>query len=142
MDMILDRTAEPGMEDIRRFIAGEAGERWGRLNAHIEEAYNSKPQIAYSVCAGKPGWNVKYKKGGKALCTLYPESDGFIALIVLNSADMDVFKAVKGDYTPYLRSLSDACRLFNNTKWLMIRVSDDSILEDVINLLKLKLSKK
>jgi hypothetical protein len=142
MDMILDRGAEPSFEDIKGYIAGEAGERWGKLTGYIEEAYSSKPQISYSTCSGKPGWNVKYKKGGKALCTLYPESDGFIALVVLNSADMDVFEAVKSDYTDYVAELYDGCKVFNNTKWLMIRVSDDNVLEDVKKLLKLKLSKK
>ncbi len=142
MDMILDRSAEPSFEDIRGYIAGDAGSRWAELTDYIEETYASTPLLAYSVCAGKPGWNVKYKKGGKALCTLYPESDGFIALVVLSAADMDVFEAVRGDYTDYVRELYDGCKTFNSTKWLMIRVSDDNVLEDVKKLLKLKLSKK
>lgn len=142
MDMILDRAAQPASEDIREYIAGEAAARWDTLTRHIEQAYSSKPLLAYSVCAGKPGWNVKYKKGGKALVTLYPERGGFIALVVLSAADMDVFEAVKSDYTEYVVNLYDGCKPFNNTKWLMIRVSDDNILEDVTKLLRLKLSKK
>lgn len=142
MDMILDRTAEPGMEDIKRYIKGEAGERWHVLTEYIERTYSSKPQVAYSVCSGKSGWNVKYKKSGKALCTLYPESDGFIALVVLSAADIELFESVKKDYTAYVVKLYEGFKLFNNTKWLMIRVSDDDILEDVKKLFKLKLSKK
>jgi hypothetical protein len=142
MDMILDKPNEPGFEDICRYISGSAGARWRALTSHIKESYSSKPLISYSVCAGKPGWNVKYKKGGKALCTLYPEKDGFIALVVLAAADMDVFEAVRGDYTPYLVSLYENCKPFNNTKWLMINVSGGDVLEDVKRLLRLKASKK
>lgn len=142
MDMILDRAAEPGMEDIKNYITGDAGIMWRALTGYIEETYSAKPQMAYSVCAGKPGWNVKYKKGGKALCTLYPESNSFMALVVLSALDMELFDAVKKDYTPYVSKLFDDCKTFNNTKWLMVRISDDSILDDVKKLLRLKLSKK
>lgn len=142
MDIILDRTSEPGFEDICGYIGGKAEGRWRILKRHIEENYASKPETAYSVCAGKPGWNVKYKKGGKALCTLYPEKEGFIALVVLSGADMEVFEAVKKDYTAYVTELYERCKPFNNTKWLMISVSDDNVLEDVKRLLKLKTSKK
>ncbi len=141
MDIILDRTTEPGTEDIKRYV-GDAGARWSTLTEYIEKEYSSKPQAAYSVCAGKPGWNIKYKKGGKALCTLYPESGSFTALVVLSAADMELFDVVKKDYTPYTLKLYDDCRPFNNTKWLMIRVSGYDILEDVKKLLRLKLSKK
>ncbi len=142
MDMILDKTKEPCFEDICRYVSGGAGSRWRALTKHIEDAYSSAPLITYSVCAGKPGWNVKYKKGGKALCTLYPEKDGFIALVVLGAADMDIFNAVKENYTPYVVSLFEDCKPFNNTKWLMINVSGEDVLEDVKKLLKLKTLKK
>ena len=95
----------------------------------------------YSVCAGQPGWNVKYKKGSKALCTLYPEPDSFIALVVLGQADLVKLDAVRPAYTPYLLQLADGARLFNNTKWLMIRVTDDAVMDDVQKLLRLKLAK-
>ncbi|KAB2952754.1 DUF3788 family protein [Heliorestis acidaminivorans] len=36
----------------------------------MEEAYQAKPHITYSKCSAQPGWNVKYKKSGKSLCTL------------------------------------------------------------------------
>lgn len=142
MDMILDSANEPCFEDICSYVGGSAGLRWRGLTSHIEERYSCKPQISYSVCTGKPGWNVKYKKGGKALCTLYPESGAFTALVVLSASDMDIFDAVKGCYTPGVVSLYERCKTFNNTKWLMINVSGDDALEDVKRLLKLKTSKK
>jgi hypothetical protein len=99
MDIILDRSAAPDMCAIEDYIGGPARRRWLELVSHIEGAYSAKPQIAYSVCAGKPGWNVKYKKSGKALCTLYPEPDSFIALVVLGSEDIARFEADRAAYT-------------------------------------------
>ena len=142
MDIIQDRGAAPDMPGIENHISGDARLRWRDLTAHIEAEYKSAPQIVFSVCAGKPGWNVKYKKGAKALCTLYPETDGFTALVVLGTADMMRFDAVRPAYTAYINALYDKCRLFNNTKWLMIQVSDDDIQSDVKKLLHLKLEKR
>lgn len=141
MDVIHNPAVTPDMPTIENSMADEARGRWRSLTASIESEYGAKPLIAYSVCAGQPGWNVKYKKSSKALCTLYPEPDDFIALVVLGQADMAKLDAVRPAYTPYLLELYDGSRLFNNTKWLMIRVTDAAVLDDVKKLLRLKLAK-
>ena len=141
MDVIHNPDAKPDMPAIEVSMSDEARARWRSLTAHIESAYTSAPLIAYSVCAGQPGWNVKYKKGSKALCTLYPEPDSFIALVVMGQADLVKLDAVRPAYKSYVLELTDGARLFNNTKWLMIRVSDDAVLDDVQKLLRLKLAK-
>ena len=68
----------PTYENIREYI-GEGKLNWDELTDYIQEAYNVKPQMDYSSCSAQPGWNVKYKKSGKSLCTLYPMNGYFIA---------------------------------------------------------------
>ncbi len=138
---IFDKTREPSLEDMTNYIEGKAKERWRNILEFITNNYNSKPNIMYSKCSAKPGWNVKYKKNGKALCTLYPDKDYFTALIVLNNDDMEWLKGMRNDYTTYFLNLFDNCGLFNGTKWLMIEVRNDKILEDIKNIIDLKLSK-
>jgi hypothetical protein len=139
LDIIHDRGAEPDFEAIGQYIAEPGRQRWLDLTAYIEDTYHVKPQTTYSICAGKPGWNVKYKKSGKALCTLYPEPDGFVALVVLSELDTVRFEAVRPCYSEELSSLFDKTKLFNGTKWLMIDVESDPVLEDVKRLFALKL---
>jgi len=141
MDVTHNPELTPDIPAIGASMREEARARWHTLMAHIEETYGTMPQITYSNCAGQPGWNVKYKKGGKAICTLYPEQDNFIALVVLNRADMDKLDAVRPAYTPGLLALYDGCRMFNSTKWLMIRITDDAVLDDVMKLMALKMAK-
>lgn len=138
---ILDKTKEPSLEDITNYIEGKAKERWKEVLDFIAENYNSKPTIMYSKCSGKPGWNVKYKKNGKALCTLYPDKDYFTALIVLNHDDMEWLRGMRGEYTSYFLNLFDNCGLFNGTKWLMIEIKNNDVLNDVKNIMDLKLRK-
>ena len=141
MNVIRNPEITPDIPAIEASMREDARARWRMLMAHIEETYGTKPQITYSNCAGQPGWNVKYKKGGKALCTLYPEPDSFIVLVVLSRADMDKLDTVRPAYTPGLMALYDGCRMFNNTKWLMIRVTENAVLDDVIKLMALKMAK-
>ncbi len=141
-DVILDRTRTPDMQAIEDTIEGAAKTRWQSLLGFIGGEFNAQPLITYSVCSGKPGWNVKFKKGGKALCTLYPEKERFIALVVLSSGDMEVFDRIKSSYTDDLNALYEGSKPFNGTKWLMTSITDDAILEDVKKLLKLKTAGK
>lgn len=136
---IQDRTIEPSLEEITNYIEGESRKRWNNLLTFITDNFNSKPSIMYSKCSAKPGWNVKYKKGSKALCTLYPDKDYFTALIVLNHDDMEWLKGMRKDYTTYFLNLFDNCGLFNGTKWLMIEVRNDDVLNDIKNIMDLKL---
>ncbi|HBC91758.1 MAG TPA: hypothetical protein DCZ10_02335 [Pelotomaculum sp.] len=81
------------------------------------------------------------KKGGKALCTLYPEKDCFVTLIVLGQGDRTLFDQSREDYCTYITGLYDQAKLFNGTKWLMIGVTDERILEDVKKLITMKVKK-
>ena len=141
MDIIANQSVTPDMKDIESSIAGKGRLLWQSLTMHIETEYRAKPLIAFSACAAKPGWNVKYKKSGKALCTLYPEKEGFTALIVLGAADMMRFEAARPTLTHEISALYERTRLFNNTKWLMISVTDETALADIKKLLALKTAK-
>ena len=57
---------QPSLEEIAAAVATPL---WGKFLIHLEETYRVTPKVEYSKCAMAPGWNVKYKKSGKALCT-------------------------------------------------------------------------
>lgn len=141
MDIIQDQGNTPDMQAMADTINGDAQVRWLELNAHLQEVYSAKPQITYSKCSAKPGWNVKYKKSGKALCTLYPEAESFTALVVLGLGDMDRYDLIRPVFSDSVNALFDKTRLFNHTKWLMISVTDRDILHDVMQLLQMKTAK-
>jgi hypothetical protein len=137
---IFDKTYEPSFIELTNYVKGDSNKRWKDLTNYIESNFKSKPTMFYSKCSAKPGWNVKYKKSSKALCTLYPDTDYFTALIVLSETDMEWFKGMRDNYSKYILDLYDNCNLFNGTKWLMINITDDKILKDVKNLISLKLN--
>ncbi|MCL2847292.1 MAG: DUF3788 domain-containing protein [Firmicutes bacterium] len=52
---------------------------------HVREAYKIAPKLSYSNCAMDKniwrGWNLKYQKSGKSLCTIYPQREHFLVLV-------------------------------------------------------------
>lgn len=58
------KSQEPSLEQIEAFIHSPL---WNGLCAWTEKTYGIAPKVEHSTCSGAPGWNVKYKKSGRAL---------------------------------------------------------------------------
>ncbi len=141
-NLILDKMNKPTEEMILSYFDDDTQRRYIHLIDYIKTNFQAKPDIAYSICSGKPGWNIKYKKGGKAVFTLYPENDCFTVLIVLNNEKMNLFDILENEFSVYMNQLYEKTTIFNGTKWLMIRVTSNEILQDVKNLISMKMQKK
>ncbi len=70
----------PLLPDIDKFVSCPL---WNEFCASVEGAYGVSPRIEYSRCSMAPGWNVKYKKGGKSICTVYPNNGRFFCMLVI-----------------------------------------------------------
>ena len=66
---------KPNQQQIINFVRSSL---WETLNNHLHQIYMTEPKYNYSNCSMQPGWNVKYSKNGKSLCTLYPMEGYFI----------------------------------------------------------------
>ena len=104
---------------------------WEQLHDYVGSTYHSKPVLEYSKCSMQPGWNVKYKKAGRTLCTLYPMEGNFITLIVISQNEQAEIELALPFFTPYLQALYHETKTGMGQKWLMIHVTDEAVLEDV-----------
>ncbi len=138
-DPVMDRGHMPTLDEIGNYIGGAAEKRWIELNQYLDKNFKVKQKTSYSTCSGKPGWNFKYQKSGKALCTLYPEKGRFIVLIVVTLALIEYLENT-GYADPFIWELIEEAKPFNKTKWLMIPVEDQPGLESIIELLHLKMA--
>ncbi len=130
---------KPENEDIKNFI-GENAALWDELGEHIKKTYKVKPQYSYSCCSAQPGWNVKYKKSGKSLCTLYPMDGFFIALVVIGKKEEEkVNYVIENDIlTPYVKELIEKTTFSAGGRWLMIEVRDKKTLNDLKHLIAIR----
>lgn len=134
-----DVNTQPTKQEIESFIASPL---WEDLNNHLQTAYGIEPSYSYSQCAGQPGWNVKYKKSGKSLCTLYPMPGFFIALVVIGTKERHETELALPTMTEYIQKLYSSTPFSAGGQWLMINVTDPTILTDVKQLVKIRLKPK
>ncbi len=133
------RNDQPSLSDIAAFIGNPL---WGKLCTYLESSYGVSPRVEYSTCSGAPGWNVKYKKSGRALCTLYPDAGSFIALVTIGRKESTEADLLLGTFSPYVQALYSGVKTYNGARWLMIHVTDEEILSDVRRLIALRVPAK
>ena len=79
---VFKKDSEPTDAEIRDFVGSDL---LNDLDHHLRTHYKIKPKLAYSNCAMDNnlwrGWNIKYQKSGKSLCTVYPQDGYFLTLI-------------------------------------------------------------
>lgn len=129
----------PNLEEVSSFIANSL---WDELCTYLESCYGVSPKIEHSICSGAPGWNVKYKKSGRALCTLYPAGGFFTCMVSVGSREAMEAELILSACSEYVRNLYWNTKPFNGGRWLMIAVTSADILEDVKNLIGLRVQKK
>lgn len=115
---------------------------WGDLCTYLEHTYSVSPKIEHSICSGAPGWNVKYKKNSRALCTLYPASTYFTAMVSVGSKEAAEAELLLTACTNYVQDLYWNASPFNGGRWLMIEVRSPEILDDVKTLIALRVRPK
>lgn len=98
------------------------------------------PTVFYPVwsTAGAPGWNVKYKKGSRALCTLYPRLGYFTCMVSVGRKETVQAELLLPSFDPYLQALYQKADVFNGGRWLMIDVISEPVLENVKELIQLR----
>jgi len=113
---------------------------WQKLNNHLQQAYGIEPKMEYSRCSMQKGWNIKYKKSGKSLCTLYPMPGYFIALVVIGAKEMQEAEFLILSCSDYVQAVFASTQSGQGQKWLMLDVKNESTFEDVLKLIALRIS--
>lgn len=129
------KSEQPSLDEIAAFIGSPL---WDDLCRWVETSYKTRPRIEHSICSGAPGWNIKYKAGGRALCTLYPDAGSFTAMVTVGAKEAAEAELLLPACSDYLRERYAQTRECNGARWLMIRVTDAIVLEDVKKLVCLR----
>lgn len=125
----------PTLENIEEFVSNDL---WEKLNLFLQGTYHVQPKLSYSKCSMQPGWNVKYQKRGKSLCTLYPMEGFFIVLVVISSKETNETELILPSLSNYTQNLYKTTAASAASRWLMINVTKSGILEDVLSLVQIR----
>lgn len=134
-NLLYSNVTPPTWEQVTEYIGSPL---WAEFNERIQSAYQIKPCMEYSRCSMQAGWNIKYKKGGKSLCTIYPMQGYFIALVVVGSHELTEAEFLMPQCSDYVQTVFKNTKTGNGQKWLMLDVRDRGIMDDVFRLINLR----
>ena len=133
---IQDKNSCPTLEEIDDYIRNPL---FAQFCSEIKSRYQCNEKIEYSACSMEKGWNVKFKKAGKALCTIYPREGYFTAMVVVAARQKAAVEAVLPDCTAELRNIYQQTREGNGQRWLMIDLEDQAgLYDDVLRLIEIR----
>lgn len=125
----------PAFEEISSFVDLSL---WDEARAAIESGFQAAPRLEYSRCSMQKGWNVKYKKGGRALCTLYPMAGHFLALVVIGQREEMGMPHVLPGLNEETQALYHRTPSSMGGRWMMLKVEDEAALRDLVSLVRLR----
>nr|WP_326175356.1 DUF3788 domain-containing protein [uncultured Oscillibacter sp.] len=126
---------KPSMEELDQYADNPL---WPELRQYLKDAYGAEPRMDYSRCGLEPGWNVKFKKGSKALATVYLRLGYVTAMVSVAPKDEDAAEGVLLTCTEYTRTLYRNTASSKMGRWLMIDLTSPEVLEDLKALLALR----
>ena len=107
--------------------------------SEMERRYGTVSLLSFSSCSWEKGWNVKFRKAGRSLCTVYVREGFFTVLIVIGEKERSDVERILPQLPQRLREIYLKTPSGNGQKWLMIDVEDeDEIYHGVFSLLDIR----
>lgn len=131
-----DKNKCPTLEEMGEYIRNPL---FSRFCTEIRDTYKCSEKIEYSSCSWEKGWNVKFKKAGKSLCTIYPREGYFTVLVVVGKKEKMPVEEMLSDCTEELRDIYRQTQEGNGQRWLMIDLEDeDGLYDDLLHLIRIR----
>ena len=112
---------------------------WDAFCAYMEETYRALPAFTFSRCGMEYGWNAKFRKGSRALCTVYPRENYFVVMVVVGRREKARVESSLPSFSMEVQRIYRECAEGNGQKWLMIPLENDGdVYSDVLTLLEIR----
>lgn len=107
--------------------------------SEIKNTYKCDEKIEYSSCSWEKGWNIKFKKSGKTLCTIYPRDGYFTVMVVVGTKEKVFVETALPECTVELQNIYNQTQEGNGQRWLMIDLEDkDGLYDDLLRLIQIR----
>lgn len=133
---LLNESHFPTMDELSELVRNPV---FDKFIAELETGLKAKPALAFSRCSWQPGWNVKFRRAGKNLCTVYPHEAFFTVLVVISQKEREAAEAILSGCCRDIQEIYHTTQEGNGQRWLMIDLEDDDDrLRDALRLIKIR----
>jgi hypothetical protein len=138
MGYFMDRNHSPTEEEIQAAL-GSRYVLWQRLKQFVER--QTAVQSKWSFWGPeKSGWNLRYRRKGKALVALYPQQGQLVVNVVLGTEHAK--QVLKLELRKKVHKLIASTPQLHDGRWLFLPVENDKDVEEVEQLLAVKMNLK
>jgi len=126
----------PADEELYSIMGEEKFKIWSEVTGFIEMNYNIESMWDKG---GKTGiYELKYRKGGKTLCALYPRELGMKILIIFGKVEREKFEGSRNAFSKYTNDLYENTQQYHDGKWMYLDCNSNLPIEDIKNLILIK----
>lgn len=131
-----NKNSRPTIEEISEYVRNSV---FMQFCLEMKNTYQCSEKIEYSACSWEKGWNIKFKKAGKTLCTIYPKECYFTVMIVVGSKEKASVEAILPECTAELQKIYHQTKEGNGQKWLMIDLEDkENLYNDLLRIIQIR----
>lgn len=126
----------PDKEKMTDLIGKDLYDVWNKLCSLIDEKYD----MDCMWNEGGKAWTYeyKYRRGGKTLCALYARENRVGFMVILGKDERLKFENDRENYSKEVQRIYDETKTYHDGKWMMFELSDTSMFDDFIRLLRIK----
>ncbi len=133
---LFDKNYCPTVEEMGTVIRNPLFEQFC---AQVKAKHQCSEKMEYSACSWERGWNLKFKKAGRTLCTIYPREGYFTVMVVIGTREKNAAEAILPDCTKELQRIYEQTKEGNGQKWMTIDLEDrGGLYEDVLRLIEIR----
>lgn len=133
---IKDKGRMPTEAEIRAYTGCPL---FDELSDFLRSEYQALCKIEYSGDKALSGWNVKFKKAGKTLCTLYPRKGSFAMLLVVGRKEKPRVEALLPTLCEAFQKTYRDTREGMGQRWLLLHFSArDSVYDDALKIIRIR----
>ncbi len=131
-----NKTNPPTLAEIEAYVENPI---FLQFCSQVKQTYQCRETLDFSACSWEPGWNVKFKKAGKTLCTIYPRKRYITVMVVVGRREKALVEAVLPSCTAALQDIYRRAKEGNGQRWLTADLEEEgSLYHDLLRLIEIR----
>lgn len=133
---IENRAHMPSVTELSAYVGNPL---FDELCGYMDRTYGALQKIEYSGDKVLLGWNLKFKKGGRTLCTVYPRPGHFPMLLIVGPREKARVEALLPTLSPAFQDAYNGTREGMGQRWMLLDFDDRTALyEDMLKIVQMR----
>ena len=112
-----DKNRKPDIDELSRFVQNPL---FDELCRYMDSEYQAIRCIEYSGDKVLLGWNLKFKKAGRTLCTVYPRPGHFPMLLIVGRKEKERVEALLPSLSEKFQQIYRETKEGMGQRWMLL----------------------